>query len=170
MAQTKLQLTAELARRHFNFDPKTGALTWREPRASRVKIGDAVGGINGNGYRNFQFAGFNHKAHRVAWLIHYGEWPSDCVDHINGDRTDNRIENLRIANQQENSQNRRSPHRKDKVAALLGTSFHKPSGQFQARIGMPDGTQRYLGIFPTAEAAHAVYAAAKRQYHGACTI
>lgn len=138
------KLTAELARHHFGYDPETGALWWKVPRARQVKIGASAGCVNGSGYYNVRFCCATYAVHRVAWLMVHGVVPQ-ILDHINGCRTDNRIENLRPSSPQENAQNQRRARRDNKRAGLLGAAFHKASGKFRARIGTPDGKQRHLG-------------------------
>lgn len=166
---TMTNLTAELARQHFAYDEQTGVLTWREPRAQRVKVGDVAGAITGQGYRETKFAGRTYSVHRIVWLMHYGELPV-MVDHINGSRADNRLANLRAASPSSNGQNQRRARSDNVKAGLIGAAFHKASGKFRARIGMPGGKQRHLGLFSSAQEAHEAYLSAKRQVHSACTI
>ena len=97
-------------------------------------------------------------AHRVAWLLHYGEWPDDEIDHINGVKDDNRISNLRNVDRKTNVENRR---------AVRG--YHKSVGGYTSYL-KHHGRQLYLGYFKTAEEARAAYLKAKRKLHKGCTI
>ncbi|UIW10530.1 HNH endonuclease [Aeromonas phage BUCT695] len=81
-----------------------GKLFWKKSPASRCKVGDEVGNISKSGYREFSLKGKRYYTHRVIWFIHKGTWP-EIIDHINNDRLDNRIENLREATQFQNAHN-----------------------------------------------------------------
>lgn len=105
-------------------------------------------------------------AHRLAWLYIYGKWPQNELDHLDGNRANNKIANLRDAGDVLNSQNRRSPNKNNGVG-LLGVSRH--GLRFKAMIGV-NWKIKYLGIFDTKEEAHAVYVKAKRKLHAGCTI
>ena len=112
------------ARRLYDYDPETGCMTFKERQASdfpwhhrpdalaatfnRKKAGKtAYMSPYPNGYLRVSVLGKSHLAHRFAWFLHTGEWPSGVIDHINGDRSDNRIGNLRDVSPSENASNRR---------------------------------------------------------------
>lgn len=162
-------LTADLARHHFDYDPKTGRLTWRVPTMARIKAGVSACGPVTGGYLRIRIAGRSYKAHRVAWLMTYGEWPTGHIDHINGDPADNRISNLRDVPAFVNKQNMRRA-RSDSGTGLLGSYFHRGTGKYRAQIWLPDGTCKSLGAFDTAQDAHVAYLHAKRDLHVGCTI
>lgn len=109
-----------------------------------------------------------YSCHRLAWLYTYGEFPTDMIDHINGDRTDNRIINLREANAIKNRQNQRTACF-DSLTGVLGVTLHKKSGKYQAQI-RSNGHQIYLGLFDSKYDAHKAYVSAKRKLHEGCTI
>jgi hypothetical protein len=143
-----------------------GVLTWRVRRKNGVEAGDIAGGLNALGY---WVVGIDHRlylAHRVVWILTYGKWPEGEIDHIDGNRLNNRIENLRDGSCGVNEQNRKRA-RSDSTTGLIGV---KPHGiKFQARIWIA-GKRTSLGYFATPELAHKTYLAAKRKHHLGNTI
>ncbi len=139
----------------------------------RISIGgEFAGAIAGTEHKSrggitVKVRGRRYWAHRVVWLLNTGHWPVHEIDHINGDKKDNRMSNLRCATRQLNAENMRKPSKRNKVG-LLGVS---PAGKyhFKAQIGV-SGRQIYLGRFKSKEEAHAAYVSAKRIYHKGCTI
>ena len=116
---------------------------------------------NSLGYVVFRIDGFLYAAHRLAWFYAHGEWPR-VIDHINGDRADNRIQNLRSATQRENMWNRAKSTRN--TSGLKGTCLLK-NGQFRAQI-VVNGRYYSLGQHDTAEAAHQAYVQAAAEMRG----
>lgn len=111
--------------------------------------------------------GRSYGAHRVAYAFVYGAQP-EMIDHINGNRSDNRIANLRAATQSLNMQNRRTASSRSGTGAL-GATWEAKDKKYRARIVF-DGKRRSLGRFDTIEEASVAYLAAKRLYHAGCTI
>jgi hypothetical protein len=108
-------------------------------------------------------------AHRVAWVHFYGGWPKNVIDHINGDKTDNRIANLRDVPHALNMHNQRAASAHNKRSSLLGAHWHKNGGRWRSNITVA-GVTRHLGCFDTEQEAHAAYVEAKRSLHAGCTI
>ena len=152
----------------LSYDKSTGELRWLKNKGSRAKANTVAGNKFGVGYLRLTVDGNQLLAHRVAWLLATGEWPRNEIDHINGNKADNRLANLRDVDRKTNSQNIRSPH-KDNKSGLLGASWNKKSGKWQATIKLA-GKTAHLGEFPTAEAAHGAFVLAKRNYHLGCSI
>jgi len=159
-------LTADEAREMLAYDPATGALAWRKAVARNVKAGGKAGSLDARGYGQVRLHRRHYMAHRLVWLLHYGEWPKGEIDHIDGNRANNRICNLREVDRSINTQNLRRA-KKNSRSGLLGVS---PSGpRWQAHI-QANKEQFYLGTFSTPELAHAAYLTAKRALHPGCTI
>ena len=157
----------QLIARHLAYSQETGVFTWRTSTRGH-RAGAIAGSVHaGHGYVSISVGGRRFFAHRLAWLVTNGQWPPLGIDHINGNRSDNRISNLRLATRSENQQNLRGPMRNN-AAGVLGVCLVK-SGKFQAQITV-DGRQQYLGLHPTPEAASGVYLAAKAQQHPYQTI
>lgn len=156
-------LTANRLRKMLDYDPLTGVFRWRVANSNRVKVGDYAGCVHDDGYWKIRIDGRLYRSHRLAWLYAYSEWP-DRIDHVDGNRTNNRLDNLRWVTPQQNALNQSL--RRDNVARLKGVTRSDSSrGHFQARITV-DGKRLHLGTFPTAEEAHAAYCAAALVLHG----
>lgn len=149
------------------YSQETGLFVWRVTRSGKTKAGMAAGTRNKLGYVNLRIDYREFGAHRVAWAITNGQWPTGDIDHINGDPSDNRIANLRDVPRAENLQNQRRAHR-DSKSGILGVREVRP-GRFQAKI-MRNYRLYDLGDFPTAEEASAAYIKAKRELHAGCQI
>lgn len=146
------------------YDPYTGVFRWKKTTSNRAKVGARAGNIT-NGYREISIDGKSYRAHRLAWLLTYGVWPSALVDHINGDPGDNRICNLREASPKENAWNSRA--HSDRRAGLKGTTYcpnryHLP---WQSRICV-NGVTKPLGWYATSEEAHRAYRDAAQRIFG----
>jgi hypothetical protein len=161
----EVMLTVQQAQAALDYNPDTGILARRSsnPRWN----GKPAGTNHSNGYVAIYIGGEYHLAHRLAWLLHYGRWPAGQIDHINGDRRDNRIANLRDFDRSTNLQNMRGATKRSSTG-LIGATRHY-TGKFRAVIHV-DGRQKNLGVFGTPEEAHEAYLAAKRVYHQGCTI
>jgi hypothetical protein len=161
----KADLTAQRVRELFTYDPQTGVF-------SRIKqCGKGLPGPVGwpvRGHLAVQVDGYNQYVHRLVWLHHYGSWPKDQIDHINGIKTDNRISNLRDVPRGLNQQNFRRPN-KNNTSGFLGVSWFSKTSKWAARITF-DGKCKSIGYFDTKEDAYQAYLCAKRRLHAGCTI
>jgi hypothetical protein len=156
-------LSAEHVRTILDYDPLTGALTWRKPPNMRLKVGARAGTISSkNGYRRIRINGRDYLAHRLAWLHVHGVWPTEMLDHINRVRSDNRIANLRPADRALNARNRSM--QSNNRSGINGVSWHQPGQKWIARIGFA-GEMKYLGSFTTIDAAEQAYKAAAALHH-----
>jgi hypothetical protein len=110
----------------------------------------------GNGYRMLSYKGEKLLTHRVVWCMHHGQWPKDVIDHINGDKLDNHIENLRDVNQTVNQYNRYN-------TKTSGVWFNKQTRKFRAQMFVKNKTV-YLGEFQTEAEARACREAVLEKY------
>lgn len=155
-------LTAERLRELLDYDPETGVFRWKIIRAKATK-GAEAGCLNGSGYRVIGVDGTLYSAHRLAWLAVYGEWPTKNIDHANGDKSDNRVTNLRQADQSLNRAN--SLRHRTKRAGLKGAYKRHKRDSWNSRLTFK-GVLYDLGTFPTAEEAHLAYCEAAELLFG----
>lgn len=145
------------------FEYRDGGLFVKRQFRRNVKVGGRAGSNHEKDYRIIGILGGMYYEHRLVWLLHNGSWPNGDTDHINHDKQDNRIENLRDVSHSENIQNQIYA-RADNKLGVAGVCFHKASGKFCAQIGLK-GKKVYLGVFDTAQEASDAYRAAKKHYH-----
>ncbi len=148
----------ERLRMFFSYCPETGEIT-RKIHRSGIVQGKPVGSEH-KGYRRVNFDGKLILCHRLAWAIHHGEWPKGEVDHINMNKSDNRICNLRDVNRSQNMVNRNYPKGK---SGVTGVSTHKKGWQSVIRINKKS---IYLGLFQTIEEAALARSVAEKIYYG----
>ena len=155
------ELTAEYLRSVLHYDQVSGIFTWKVRTSPRVKVGDVAGCPDGIGYLRIRLHNRPYKAHRLAWMYVYGEWPSLDIDHINRNKADNRISNLRDVSHKQNHQNRSKPS--NNTSGHSGVSWHKQNSKWQARI-KHNKKDIYLGYFTDREEAIAARKAAEKLY------
>ncbi|MEY3252390.1 MAG: hypothetical protein RL227_1363 [Pseudomonadota bacterium] len=156
-----MSLTAEELRSLWDYDPERGVFVRRHTHG-RWKAGSDVTGTLSHGYLRAHVLDKPYAVHRLAFLWMTGQWPSNDVDHINGDRADNRWVNLRDVTRSVNLQNLRGAKSNNKGTGLLGAA---PWGKrFRAAIRV-NGVDHKIGVFDTPQEAHAAYIQAKRELH-----
>ena len=138
-------ITVETVRAVLDYEPDTGIFRWRVS-CGNVKAGAAAGSVRSD-----------------AWLYTHGVMPQDQIDHLNGDKRDNRIANLRDVSQFTNQQNQTRP-RTDNISGYRGVSWERGNKRWRAQI-RANGRLQYLGYFDCAKEAHAAYLAAKLRFH-----
>lgn len=177
-------LTAEQLRTVLHYDPDTGLFRWRDgighwragllagtkmrTRATGndyvvIGIGTTSRGIYDREYIAIGVQKRVYRAHRLAWLYVYGQWPDRQIDHINGNSLDNRIANLRLATNYENSLNRGL--RRNNTSGIKGVSWSKRSKKWLVHITV-NRRIMHLGLFNTIEEAQAVRVDAAQRLHG----
>ena len=152
------QIPEEIAA-YLAYDPNTGALTWIAGRMAGRVPGQIAGKIDKQGYRRVSFRGTSYAAHRITWFLTTGEQPPEMLDHADCDKDNNRFLNLRVATPAQNNANWKA-----KGSLPKGTTLHS-TGKYQASIKLA-GKSHYLGLFVTAEEAHAAYAAKAAELFG----
>lgn len=154
------RLPPELVRETVDYDPETGVFTLRSSPKEHC-IGNVLGALDHKGYVRFSIKKTAVMAHRVAWVYCYGYWPREQIDHINGDRSDNRIANLRECTNAENRQNLK----REGYGVSGHVGVHKGyGGKWVASIGL-SGKRMYLGIYEQLGDAISAYEAAKAETH-----
>ncbi len=157
--EQKTTFTAEWLRENMVYVPETGTFMWKV-RGPGKTVGKVLGKVNSLGYSQIKVQGVIYYAHRLAWFYTNGEWPKHQVDHIDGDKMNNAIVNLRDCTAAQNSARRKVSA---KIAPARGVFPH--GAGFVARIHH-GGVRHYLGYFSTLEAAKAAYAAKATEIHG----
>lgn len=172
-------ISAETVRELLDYDPETGIFTWKArdrkwfPSEKPQKLwngtwaGKVAGRTHHSGYVDIGLLSRRYQVHRVAWLHVYGEWPKGEIDHIDGDRANNRIANLRDVRRNENQQNVVSP-RADSTSGLRGVCWHKGKRKWVANINK-DNQRFELGAFDCKHEAYAAYLEAKSVLHVSTT-
>lgn len=163
MSQMRKHKTYPIAslRELYRYDPATGSLHLRKSSGGRV-AGSKAGSVRPDGYSQISIRKNLFLAHRVAWALHYGAWPSREVDHRNLDRTDNRISNLRLASSSQNKSN--ATKRARNKSGIKGVCWHRQRGKWHAQI-QKNYKHRSLGLFDCKHEAGRAYAAASSALH-----
>lgn len=156
-------LTYDVVKEMLRYEADTGRLYWLERPAhhfdtdvlrrrwnNRLAGKEALTAINGHGYRHGKVCNVSIKAHRVIWLLVYREFPKGVIDHIDRDKLNNRIENLRDVSKVVNSLNAKVY--KNNRSGVTGVSWHKRTNRWLAR-GMARGRDVMIGRFDTREEA-----------------
>lgn len=164
-----MEITQARVRELLHYDPETGVFTWRVTPSGRPGHNRIVGTVcsgRSSIRLHIRIDGRIYKAHRLAFLYMAGRWPTEQVDHRDGDGLNNRWSNLREATQSQNKQNTRAAYKNNRSSGLLGVyrSPNKYTNKWFAGITI-DHKFLYLGNFPSTTAAHASYLAAKRRFH-----
>lgn len=181
MTRKATSLTAETLQQLMHYEPDTGRLYWNPRRVdqftttkrrsaeekctwwnSRYADTEAFTTVNSKGYLKGEVFDRAYLAHRIIWCLMVGEWPEAMIDHQDGDRTNNRWQNLRAATQNQNARNRKS---KTGSSKYLGVYWHCIKKKWVAAI-RSGGRSKYLGSFVDEADAARVYDNAARQIHG----
>lgn len=152
-------------------DVNTGVFIWikKASKYSHIKVGDIVGCLQPNKYKVLTVDGRKYYAHRLVWLYVHGEFPQgeqNFIDHVDGNPSNNCINNLHICSQAENTRNTKA--HADSVTGFKGVTYHKVSGKYRAKIQNPlTKKEDSLGLYLTPEEASHVYQLKAIEYSGA---
>ena len=157
----KPALTKEFLSKLLSYDPETGHFTWIVGRQC-VRAGTRAGHLMPDGYVRIIVAGSGYYAHRLAFIITQGYCPQ-FVDHINRNKSDNRISNLRGATRSQNKMN--MPVRRDSTTGVRGIRYRRDRERYEAYLRV-DRRCVYLGTFLDAKSAGEAYARAAKAKFG----
>ena len=155
-------ITQQQLKSLFYYDKLNGIFICIKP-VGKLKQGNIVGNKNHDGYVRLKINYKSYQLHRLAWLYVYGEFPKNEIDHINGIRYDNRIENLREATSSENARNKNASPRN--TSNFKGVTYHKKSNKWQAQASH-NNKAHYLGLFESKEMAYKEYCNFVKNNHG----
>jgi hypothetical protein len=144
-------LSAENLKKILEYSEATGVFI-------NKRLNREAGGVHHSGYRTINIKGTHYQAHRLAWLYMFGTWPAYFIDHINGNKLDNRLCNLREATHGQNKANSASKKTK-------GATWVARDNCWIAQIRV-NKVRKHLGCFKTAAEAHQAYCTAAKKYHG----
>lgn len=162
------ELTAEVARERWSYNPSNGEFTWRIATSNK-RPGEIAGNLNrSDGYWRVKYRERAHQQHRVIWLMMTGAWPPELIDHIDGNPLNNRWTNLRCASIAINMQNLTRVHRTS-TSGLLGVIQSRSRKRWCATINF-GGKAHHLGTFDSPQEAHLAYIEAKRRHHPGNTL
>lgn len=144
------------------FEYKDGNLYWKKPLSYKTRVGSVAGSLKSTGYVVTQINGKFYKNHRLVFMLHHGYFPP-CIDHINGIRSDNRIENLREASRTQNQYNKKISG--NSLTNIKNVLFNKITGKWQVRIRI-NGQRINFGSYDNPEIAELVAIEARNKHHG----
>lgn len=146
------------------FKYEDGYLYWIDSPNSLVPAGSLAGSLRTDGYVGIFIKGTYHFAHRVVWIMHNGQIPTGLViDHLDGTRYNNRIENLRLCTFQQNHFNRGK--QSNNKSGFKGVSWHKQKAKWVAQIKI-EGRNKFLGFFMDPEKAYEKYCEMAIKHYG----
>jgi hypothetical protein len=164
---SKIHISLSRAKEIFHYDLETGFLTWKEVSKykRRIKIGDRAGYSHHKGYRWISVDGKEYQEHRFIWFWMTGNNAPKQLDHKDGNRNNNKWDNIRLATDTQNQANkRRGKPNKNGYKGVAIKRFVN-STKYQASIS-DHGKPKYLGLFNTAKEAHEKYCQEARKLHG----
>ena len=154
-------ITQSELKEYFLYNEQTGNLVWikkTDARANKCKLGNDLGSLH-NGYIRTKINGTHYLCHRLIWMFHYGEFPNYDIDHIDGNKANNLLSNLRLCNKSENLCNRGK--NSNNTSGFKGVSYVQRLNKWRAYC-----SGKHLGVFKTAELAYQSYCDFANLKHG----
>ena len=154
-------ISVETLHRYFTY--ADGKIYWRLPPSPKVRAGDEAKSKCTSGYLRVWLLGKMFRVHRVVFAMNRGRWPVGYLDHCDGDKTNNRIENLRECTSQQNNRNRTAGRRSS--SGRVGVSWNKQTSKWTASI-VVNGSRTHLGRFADLQSAISARVRAEMQLFG----
>ncbi len=148
----------------WNYNAETGIFHWNIHASRKIRYGTVAGSDKGNGYRELCYEKNRYLAHRVAWALHHGTWPKIHIDHIDGNKSNNAIANLREASRSQNLAHK--PVQARSASGRKGVYLDKRYGTYSPYLDLGGGVRRHLGTFASVDEADAVRRAAEIAHWG----
>tara|TARA_R110000868_G_C10516848_1_gene732701 strand:- start:67 stop:558 length:492 start_codon:yes stop_codon:yes gene_type:complete len=155
-------INQNILKQNLSYNPETGEFMWLVNRGPARKFAHA-GSKHKSGYLHIYLFGKHYLCHRLAWLYVYGDWPLQYLDHINGNKKDNTIKNLRDVDSALNQQNQKNPPITNK-SGFVGAHWDKRKNKWISQISVY-GKKIHLGNFDSKENAATAYKKAKENLH-----
>lgn len=162
MIAEQTTLTQHYVRDIFDYDPSTGVVTRKRSVSRNTKASQRVGTVNGNGYLAVRVLKKTYSLHRIIWLHSYGYLPSKDIDHINRNRLDNRLLNLREVQRIDNCRNISKP--RHNTSGCTGVSWYSRDKKWNVYIKV-DKKNKWLGRYDTIFEAAAVRRSAEHHIY-----
>jgi hypothetical protein len=153
-----MELCQKLLQETFSYED--GNLFWKQPTGRRISVGQ-IAGRDSNGYRMIGLFGKAYMAHRLIFMFHHGYFPQE-VDHIDGNKINNRIENLRAATHSENLKNQKIRH--DNTSGIKNVGWARREQRWRVRLTV-NGKDKHIGYFKDRDLADLVAIEACDLYH-----
>lgn len=149
----------------LEYSPESGELRWKVNRRGSAKVGSLAGQLDeDSGYRRVRIDGRRYRAHRIVWIMVFGAPPVGVIDHINGKKDDNRINNLRDIPAAINNQNVQVARKTKRFTDLVGPTFQPKRGKWLVKITV-EGKSVFIGRYDGIDEAKAAYDLAKSNLH-----
>jgi len=158
-----VNLSIERLREVLSYSPESGLFFWKIATNNSIKVGQIAGCACCDGYMFIRIDSKRYMSHRLAWFYMTGNWPKYQIDHIDCDKANNRISNLREATNAQNQRNR--GRRRDNSSGYKGVSWNSARRKWQSRIKL-NGRYKSLGYYDSPDAAWIAYCESANRLHG----
>lgn len=156
-------LTQSELKSQLSYNKDTGIFTWKINKSRLAKIGNIAGSLHNNGYYSICINNKQYLAHRLAWLYISGEMPKNNIDHIDNNKINNKINNLREATKSQNEFNTKL--RNNNSSGFKGVCLDKRKNLWYSSSCI-NNKRTFLGCFKTAQLASVAYINFTKKHHG----